>query len=559
MSLLERLRGWGPGRARPAGQVARAPMSEAELAALLDDGEALLAAGDAAAAIEHFESIIDRCPDAARAYLGAARACGQAGDPESAADHCRLAIHHQPTLAAAYQELAGLLKAAARLPEAITVYQDAVARLPDCTPLMANLGLALAQGGRLEEALAACDRALASDPRCAAAWHNRGYVRLHAGDPAGAHDDLVQALRISPDQLATSACLAHALRDLGRFDQAIAAYHAILARDPGNEDVIANLAATELLLGRFGPGWHDYAKRFGLAPGAADRGFPFPAWRGESLAGRSLFVYAEQGLGDEIMFASCLPDVLASAGTCVVECNTRLAGLFRRSFPSAWVHGGEKSGPKDWLAHAPRIDVQCPIGSLPRWLRPDLPAFPARTGYLRADPSLVAAMRARLSRHGPGPWIGISWRGGTPEARGAVRSLPLRDLLPAVAVGGARLVSLQHGDVLAEESEVARANGIPILRIDDVPRDLEQLAAAITVLDLVVSVDNTNVHLSGALGRPVLVLLAFVPEWRYGAAGETMPWYPSARLLRQDRPGQWAGALDRLRATLSGWRAQRHG
>jgi len=545
MSLRERLQGWFGTRAAPVQREVPPAVtaSAAPLPDLLDRARRLSDGGNAAAAVALLEHTVAAYPDAGAAYLQLASAHRACGALDEAADCFQLAIHHAPGETMAYLGLAGLLKSSGRIDAAIDLYRQGLARVPRSASLAASLALALFQTGAVDEALAQVDAAVASEPALAMAWHDRGYLRLQTGDAAAALADFEQALALSPQAMATQACRAHALRDLRRFDEALAAYESIVGHAPECEDAVANLATTRLLLGDFARGWPLYEQRFGTAPGAASRGFPYPPWRGEDLAGRSLLVYAEQGLGDELMFASCLPEVLARAGRVTIECSGRLAPLFARAFTGAHVHGGRKDDARDWLGALPPIDLQVPIGSLPRYLRPDAASFPSHRGYLRADPDLVREAAGRLAALGPRPWIGVSWRGGTPAARGLVRSLPLAMLAQALAGTPARFVSLQHGDVSAEEDAARRDLQWPLARLPAVPADLDRLAAKIAVLDLVISVDNTNVHLAGALGRPAWALLPFVPEWRYGERGETMPWYPSVRLFRQTQPGGWPGVL----------------
>ena len=187
--------------------------------------------------------------------------------------------------------------------------------------------------------------------------------------------------------------------------------------------------------------------------------------------------------------------------------------------------------------------MQCPIGSLPLYFRRERADFPHHHGYLQADRELVALWRERLAALGPGLKVGISWQGGTHKSRRPVRSLPLAQWLPILQLKGAHFVDLQYTDCRTELAELAAASGVRVHSWDEVRADYEQTAAAVTALDLIVSVCTAVIHLGGALGRPVWVMAPFSPEWRYGIAGDGMPWYPSVRVFRQPAYGEWDAVI----------------
>jgi hypothetical protein len=172
-----------------------------------------------------------------------------------------------------------------------------------------------------------------------------------------------------------------------------------------------------LLQGLFERAWPDYEARL-LSETWPRQGFPQPRWQGEALSGKTLLVHAEQGLGDEIMFASCLPEVISQAGRCIIDCHPRLVSIFERSFPAALVHGGHQWDDPSWLAAYPAVDYQIPIGSLALHTRRNAGDFPRHAGYLRADPRKVAAWQERLAGLGAGAKVGLSWQGGTQASRG---------------------------------------------------------------------------------------------------------------------------------------------
>jgi ADP-heptose:LPS heptosyltransferase len=224
----------------------------------------------------------------------------------------------------------------------------------------------------------------------------------------------------------------------------------------------------------------------------------------------------------------------------------------RRSFPGAHVRGGALEGPvPPWPEALTPIAAQIPAGSLPGLFRNRLEDFPRHSGYLVADPERVAAWRARLAELGSGPVIGVSWRGGSVTSRRDLRSMPLDLLAPVAREVGATLVSLQYTDCADELRQFHATHGVRVHHWQDAIDDYDQTAALVCALDAVVSVCTSIVHLTGALGRPGLVLVPFAAEWRYGDDGDTMPWYPSVRLFRQPRPLDWLPVVEALRGRLA--------
>ncbi len=474
---------------------------------------------------------------------------GQRGATEDAADSHNLAVHFDPEHVPAHAALAALHSAQGRHAQAIVQYLRILELTPEDAAAHTNLCLALHETADYERARDHGERAIALSPGLSEAHHNLGLVLRELGDPARAVQHFQKALELKP-RAEIVAGLAHAYRDLGRLKEAIAAYDRALRLKPDLGDAAINRAYAYLLNQDYGSAWAQYEDRFG-ATATKVRQFGLPRWSGEALQGKTILVHAEQGLGDEILFASCLPDLAAQAERVILECSDRLAPLFRRSFPGAIVHGGRKDDPIDWLAqHAP-VHFQLPIGSLPRWFRRERAEFTRTGGYLLADPRAVGEWRNRLDARSKRV-IGLSWRGGGPRTRGRLRSVSL-ELLNPLLEQDAVFVSLQHG---AEPRELEGAH-VQVREFPGVTENPDELAALIVALDLVVSVDNTTVQLAGALGHPVWVLLSASPEWRYGLRGETMPWYPSARLFRQGVDRRWEPVVEKVAAELAVWRDRR--
>jgi tetratricopeptide (TPR) repeat protein len=359
-----------------------------------------------------------------------------------------------------------------------------------------------------------------------------------------------RALELDPEHRAVQCNLALLLSHRGDDAAALALCDRLLSENAALHEVRLHRALTRLRHAQFDAGWDDYEARRQVRSSYARRGLPWPEWQGDDLSERTILLFGEQGLGDEVMFASCFGDVIARAKHTIIECSPRLHALFRRSFPAATVLPGlqTKAAPV-WLPDAPQIDVQSPAGSLPRHLRRSWHDFPRHRGYLVADGERVRHWSGLLSLLGAGPKIGVSWRGGLRSTRGALRSLGPGQLESLFAIQGMRFVDLQYGDTLRERTELA-ARGMALASWPEAIEDLDETAALISSLDLVVTVCTTVAHLAGALGKDVWVLVPSVPEWRYLAQGERMPWYPSARLFRQGPAESWGAVVGRVAAAL---------
>jgi len=399
----------------------------------------------------------------------------------------------------------------------------ALAKVPDHAPALNHLSASFRAQGRHDEARACLDRALALRPEYAEAWFNLGI--LH--------------------------------QDRNELSDALRCYDSAISLSPDDADAHLNRASTLLLAGDFAQGWAEYDCRF-VAHHTPRRPFPWPLWDGSPIEGKRLLLYAEQGVGDEIMFASCFPDLLRLTARCVIECDSRLVPLFQRSFPDAEVVGGkvEKGVREDTTARIAALgpfDFQAAMGDLPRYLRPNAASFPRIDRYLQPHPDHLAKWRERCASLGSGPKIGISWRGGRTGVQQRLRSIALTEWGNILATPGVHFVNLQYGDTVAERRLVKERLGIDVHHWEDSNplADLDDVAAQIAALDLVISIDNATAHLAGALGRPTWVLLPFSPDWRWLLGRDDTSWYPATRLFRQPQPGGWNDVLGAVRRRLT--------
>ena len=423
------------------------------------------------------------------------------------------ALQLNPRHLAALQQLAHVLREEDRLDEAEKHLRAALRERPDEPALVADLGMILADQMRYDDALALFDRALALAPDSTAALSRKALLLDHLGSRSQGLELLREVLRLAPED------------DHARY----------------------NLGLYHLKHGEFEPGWEGYERRRRLEGFIGRyRRFPLPEWDGGPLAGRSVLVLPEQGLGDEIMFGSCVPDLVAQARHVIVECDPKLEAIFRRSFESCTVVSRQRTVANDWINRVePRPELQLAAGSLARRFRRRAEDFPQRP-FLQPDAAAVAVWRSRLEELGPGRKIGLSWRGGVGITGKKRRSFSLEDLRPLLGLPGVQFVNLQYTDVRDELHQLESRHSLKVHHWQDAIDDYDQTAALVCALDGVLTVCTAIVHLTGALGRPTLVMVPFGADWRYGGSGERMVWYPSVRLLRQQQVAQWADVLEEV-------------
>lgn len=506
--------------------------------------EACVAQGDLAEALNQAEILHAEHPHATAVALRLAQLYQKASDADSALDCLNRQQLLQPASAAVLTALGNLHMQSARPTQAAQAYEQAITHGLDTAQAHAQLGTALHACERYAEAQAALQTACALEPgdvtyrKHLAAAH---IMACHYHEALDIYDQLLAEGSVQVGEL--SGNYATALAYVGRFDEAMAHLDQIITQQAHDPGLRMMRAVIHLLHGRYAEGWDDYQWRH-MGYSRNFRTLPFEKWRGEDLHGKRIVVLAEQGLGDQVMFASCLPDLLRlGPERLVVEVIDRIAPTIARSFPECEVVATNQKKDLQWSAELGPMDYFVALGDLPRYFRRQVEDFPG-TPYLVPDPAKQARWRARLQAHGPRPWIGFSWRGGVELTRTKLRSLEITQLTPLLGAVSGQWVNLQYGEVNAP-LDALRALGHPCHHWPEAIQDLDEFAALISVLDGVVTVCNTTVHYAGALGVPVWILAPHIPEWRYGLHSQGLPWYASSHILRQARAGEWAPVVDR--------------
>jgi tetratricopeptide (TPR) repeat protein len=536
-------------------------------------------------AINHYRKAIGLNPNFFAAYYNLGKAFQDKGNSDEAITSYKKALELNPNCAV--NDAIGILyQEKGQLDEAITHYQKALELNPDFAGTYGNLGKAFQEKGHLDEALKYYTRALqlnADHIVLGNLYNNVGVIHQEKGQFYDAISYYQKALRLVPSLAVVYKNLGAVFHDMGLFDKAIAYYQKALAisrdaeiycnlgnvfEDKGqlDESLICyqkalqinpafaeahwNISLTKLKSGNFEEGWGKYEWRL-LKKDARPSLFRQREWDGASLKGKRLLIIAEQGVGDEIMFASCLPEVIAQADWCAVECDKRLIPLFARSFPKATVIGRFNMD-IPYPSAFPPTDMKIAIGSIPKFLRTHLSLFPQQQSYLVSDERTVERWHDRFTALGKGLKIGISWRGGSKPAVRLARSTVLDQWTTLFSVAGVHFINLQYGDCSKEIREAEEKSGVTIHRWEDADplKDLDGFAAQISAIDLVISVDNATVHMAGALGIPVWTLLPFACDWRWMREYEDTPWYKTVRLFRQRSQGDWNKVFERLTSDL---------
>jgi Tfp pilus assembly protein PilF len=464
----------------------------------------------------------------------------QRGDPRGALAPLRKAVKIDARSGRAHFNLGVAQQQLGRLQEALASFTRSVALQPDLAEAHCGRGTVLGKLGRFDQALASYEQALALRPDYPEALDGRGNALTDLGriDEALAAYDCALALR--PDYVEALENRAYALTDLNRHDEALADHDRALALRPdfGRAHFDASMAL--LAIGQFARGWREFEWRFRVEGAEQDiRGFRQPQWRGEEpVSGETILLYAEQGIGDTIQFCRYAPMVAARGARVLLEVQKPITALLAQ-LPgvSQVIARGEE---------IPAFDRHCPLLSLPLAFGTELATIPAPPSYLCADADRRDRWRERLGAKSA-PRIGLVWSGNPLHRNDRARSIPL-ETMSRLCRPGIDFVSLQK-DVRTDDAAVLRTH--PAIRnCGESLEDFSDTAGLIACLDLVVSVDTSVVHLAGALGKPVWVLLPFAPDWRWLLDREDSPWYPSARLFRQPRIGDWDTVLGRVAAEL---------
>jgi tetratricopeptide (TPR) repeat protein len=528
--------------AHPADLPPPGPSAAGQADAHIAQGIGLAHQGRCLEAVACFRQALRLCPAHARAHHNLGVALAEMKRYTEAAASLREALRCQPHYAEAHYNLGNTLGELGRDEEAVASYRAAVRCRPDYVEALNNLGLILTRLGRAGEAAIFLRQAVRLKPDFAEGHNNLGLALAERGDFAAAEGCYEQALRLRPRYAEAHTNLGSAFKEQGRLEEAVACYELALALEPDAVSTRWNRSLAWLQLGNYEQGWPEYEWRW-QRQGMRPRAFAQPRWDGSPLGGRTVLLYAEQGLGDTLQFLRYAPLVKERGGRVFLAVPPALVALV------STCPGVERVVAEH--EPLPPFDTHLPLMSLPAVFGTTLATVPAAVPYLAADPQRQQRWRQRFAGV-PGLKVGVAWQGNPRHKWDRYRSFPLAQLESLAQIEGVTLVSLQKGP--GSEQLAQFAGHFPVLELgpelDAGESAFVDTAAVMCCLDLVVCCDTAAAHLAGALGVPVWVALAAIVDWRWLLGREDSPWYPTMRLFRQERLGEWVPVFARMAVAL---------
>ncbi len=483
----------------------------------------------------------------------------QTGEPKLALQFILQAVKRNPEAFNYYSSMGLALKQLGQTDAAVNSFKQALNIKPDFKEAIYNLGLVFREQGDTDAAIEQFREVIRLDPSFAKGYNNLAAVFQDRGDLEQAVEYYHRALTLQPDYPQACHNLGTALHNLGELNEALSWYDRALALQPAYAEAHYERGRALLAQGNCREGWQEYEWRFKTKDAIPLLTIPKPMWDGTSLEDKTILVYAEQGLGDELMHASCFSDLVSMAGRCVIQCDPRLENLFARSFPGAIVKGASRDD-FSWLEKQPPIDAWIAAGSLPLYLRPGIESYPDHKGYLVPDPGLRELYQARLESLGNGLKVGICWRGNK-RRDSASKAFAIWERLQhftrleqwkkILTMEGIQFINLQYDNCKEELLSIRDKHGITIHEWDDTDlfNDLERAAALTSVLDLVITAPTSVFDMAGALGVETKMLYV-EPEWIMLGTGR-FPCFPSVSVHYRRRAGTWEKLLESIAEKLN--------
>jgi tetratricopeptide (TPR) repeat protein len=494
------------------------------------------------AAIDKFRTAIKNKANYAEAYHSIGKILHDAGKVEEGIENYQKAVEINPKREDTYLSLGTALKQNGKIKEARENYQKAIEVQPDFVEAFNSMGVLELDENNFDVAEKNFNQAIKINPKHADSYNNLGIVQLYKYDVNSALESHRRAIEMDPTNAKYHLNIAIAFRNIGDSTLAMQSYKEALKIDPTFAKAHLNLAIEYLHNEDFKNGWPKYEWRWKSVLAGQELITSKPVW--QSFKRDRVLLWQEQGVGDEIMFASIIPDLQLSCSKLIVQVDPRLVSIFRRSF-SDNIDFQPKSDP----ISESKFDSQIPFGTLPQYFRQNLESFQiASRGWLTANNAKTDSLRARLLEDGSEIIIGISWQSTKPRNGAEKKVISLAQIAKKLHGPKIKLVNLQYGDVSKELDNLKKNFNIDVVQVHEIDNkdDLDGLASLIMACDRVVSISNATIHLAGALGKKSDVLLAFSSDWRWGKQSDSSYWYESVRLHRQTKINDWETVLERL-------------
>ena len=514
-------------------------------------GAALTSQGKFKNALQTYNKVIQLKPDYAEAYFNRGVVFQELGKLQKAVDSYNQAIKLKLDYAQAFNNLGLALQALGEHNKAVNSYNKAIKFKSDYTAAYFNRGVVFHELGKFQKAVDSYNQAIKLKPDYVQAFNNLGLAFQELGKLNKAINSYDQAIAIKPDYFEAYYNQGITLEVLGKIDESIKNYTKAIQIKHDYAEPHWNLALLLLLTGDLQNGWTEY--EYGRFTEKKDRRLvkaPYKLWKDEPLTNKEILITAEQGIGDEIMFSSCIPEIInKEPKRIVVECDSRIASLLERSFKPIETLNRKDRDKESWINDAGNIDFQISLGSLPKFFRQKMNDFPLKKSFLLVNNALNKKWKDRYDLLGDGLKIGISWRGGNNDKLRSINLQLWEDILQSKAY----FINLQYGNHSDEVEQLKTEKGIHIHNWDDVDPlvKLDDFSAQISALDLVISIDNSTVHFAGALGTPAWVLLPLSSNYRWMQDRDDSPWYPTMKLFRQKHHGDWSNVFLNIKRELN--------
>jgi Flp pilus assembly protein TadD len=489
-----------------------------------------------------YRDILMRDPNQADAWYLLGRIAHQIGQYQNAIALIECAVERKPDVAAYRHALGEAFTAMGEHDRAIRAYEQACSRDPQYAEAHISRGITLHALGRLDEAIDAFRNATVAQTDYAVAHYNLGNALHEAGRVEQAIAAYTKAMELAPDDAEIWNNLGIALSDANRVDEALVAFDRVLSLQPDFPGAHMNKGMALLVKGQFTEGWKEYRWRFSaMAPRRSQEADAVPAWDGGSFSGKTLLVETEQGIGDAIQFIRFLPIVKALGGRVVLACRSILHRLMT-DCPGA----DEVVDDTPSTIRLIRPDFRISLLDLPGLLGTRIDNIPKQVPYIRANPVLAEDWRKRIAQKGF--QVGLCWAGLPTQGNDRDRSMPLSAFAPLARIADVNFYSLQKGAAATQAQQPPA--GMSLTDVSTELKDFADTAALISNLDLVITVDTAVAHLAGALARPVWTLLRYAADWRWLLERDDTPWYPTMRLFRQPRIGDWEAVMEQVAPDL---------